>query len=87
MFLNGEVIPTPDQYGRRIVDQSFYLIFNAHWEAVKFTLPAEEWGKTWHREIYTVEASPPAEGDGQDCAAGSELLVEARSLMVMSRAS
>ncbi len=87
VFLNGEVIPTPDQYGRRIVNQSFYLIFNAHWEAVKFTLPAEEWGKTWHREIYTVEASPPAEGDGQDCAAGSELLVEARSLMVMSRAS
>jgi isoamylase len=84
VFLNGEVIPTPDQFGRRIIDSSFFLIFNAHWEAVTFTLPGDKWGKNWHREISTDDLSE-ADGDAKVIVADSTILVEPRSLVVLSR--
>jgi len=39
MLLSGDAIPDLDKTGRRIVDDSFLLLFNAHWEAVPFKLP------------------------------------------------
>ena len=36
VFLNGDEIPNLDAAGRRVLDESFYLIFNAHWEPVEF---------------------------------------------------
>lgn len=39
MLLSGDAIPDIDKNGRRIVDDSFLLLFNAHWEAVPFKLP------------------------------------------------
>ena len=47
VFLNGEGIATPDDRGRRILDDSFYLMFNAHHEARDFILPPERWGERW----------------------------------------
>jgi isoamylase len=47
VFLNGRAIPTPDERGERIYDESFYVIFNAHHEALPFTLPDERWGTSW----------------------------------------
>jgi glycogen operon protein len=47
VFLNGHGIATPDDRGRRILDDSFYLMFNAHHEAKSFKLPPERWGKEW----------------------------------------
>ncbi|HVI22026.1 MAG TPA: glycogen debranching protein GlgX, partial [Myxococcales bacterium] len=32
VFLNGDAIATPDEAGERIVDESFYVVFNAHHE-------------------------------------------------------
>jgi glycogen operon protein len=47
IFLNGEGIATPDDRGRRIVDNSFYLMFNAHHEPKDFVLPPARWGEQW----------------------------------------
>ncbi|MET0386840.1 MAG: glycogen debranching protein GlgX [Polyangiales bacterium] len=47
VFLNGEGIATPDDRGRRILDDSFYLMFNAHHERADFRLPKARWGKQW----------------------------------------
>jgi isoamylase len=47
VFLNGRAIPTPDERGERIYDESFYVIFNAHHDALPFTLPDERWGTAW----------------------------------------
>jgi glycogen operon protein len=38
-FLNGEGIDSPDARGERVVEQSFYVLFNAHYEALPFVLP------------------------------------------------
>ena len=47
VFLNGDAIPTPDEHGRRVVDDSFYVMFNAHSEPVEFVLPESKWGEQW----------------------------------------
>jgi isoamylase len=81
LFLNGEVIPTPDQFGRRIVDQSFYLVYNAHWEAVGFTLPAKI-AEKWQCELDTASCLTASKENVYT--AGTQLTVEPRSLVVLS---
>lgn len=48
IFLNGEEIVTPGKRGERIIDDSFYILFNAHHEMLEFYLPSglnqHEWG-------------------------------------------
>jgi len=46
MLLSGDAIPDLDLQGRTITDDTFLLLFNAHWEAVPFRLPRaphDEW--------------------------------------------
>jgi isoamylase len=38
VFLNGNAIPSPDRRGRRIVDDDFFVLFNAHYEPLDWTL-------------------------------------------------
>ena len=84
VFLNGDEIPSVDAAGRRVLDQSFYLIFNAHWEPVEFVLPPEIWGQSWTRVLDTRNGDAPAEDNWQR-AAGTKINIESRSLVVMSR--
>ena len=84
VFLNGDEIPSVDAAGRRVLDQSFYLIFNAYWEPVEFVLPPERWGQSWTRVLDTRNGDAPAEDDWQR-AAGTKIKIESRSLVVMSR--
>ncbi|HLX05801.1 MAG TPA: hypothetical protein VKR28_09715, partial [Candidatus Binatus sp.] len=84
VFLNGDEIPSVDAAGRRVLDQSFYLIFNAHWEPVEFILPPEVWGQSWTRVLDTRNGDAPAEDNWQR-AAGTKINIESRSLVVMSR--
>ena len=44
VFLNGRGIPTPNERGEQVVDDSFYMMFNASHEPVDFTLPEAEVG-------------------------------------------
>ncbi|HDP88497.1 MAG TPA: glycogen debranching enzyme GlgX [Thioalkalivibrio sp.] len=84
VFLNGESIPAPDCQGRRIVDDSFYLIFNAHHEPLEFTLPDGVWGGRWVRELDTVEGW----GKGDEAFdAKAVLQVAARSIVVLRHAA
>ncbi|HEY7057762.1 MAG TPA: glycogen debranching protein GlgX, partial [Vicinamibacterales bacterium] len=47
VFLNGSAIPTMDERGERVVDDSFYVMFNAHDAPVTFALPEAKWGERW----------------------------------------
>ena len=55
MFLNGKAIPTRGPRGEEIVDDSFLVCFNAHHEALPFTLPAAVFGRRWQRVLDTSE--------------------------------
>jgi isoamylase len=83
VYLNGEAIPSPDAMGKRVVDRSFYLLFNAHHEPLSFTLPARDWGKSWSLVFDTN--SELGRKDGETYRAGQPLEVAARSLIVLRR--
>jgi glycogen operon protein len=54
VFLAGEGIATPDERGQRVVDSSFYLMFNAHGEPALFRLPESRWGAQWRLVLDTT---------------------------------
>ncbi|HPV91384.1 MAG TPA: glycogen debranching enzyme, partial [Ornithinibacter sp.] len=79
VFLNGQAIPSMDSRGRRVLDDDFLVIFNAHHEADSFVLPDAEWGEHWVAEIDTgADVVDQAWHD-----AGSELVVAPRSVIVL----
>ena len=88
VFLNGDEIPGTDTRGERIVDDSFYLLFNAHHEALTFTLPTCPWGDAWTVEIDTTRGFVSDRRSGDDarsCRAGEQLTVAPRAVVVLRR--
>jgi glycogen operon protein len=57
VYLSGDALPGRDRRGRRVRDDSFCLLFNAHVDAVTFTMPGEPWGTTWQPVIDTAIAA------------------------------
>jgi glycogen operon protein len=57
VFLNGQGIHTPGPNGERIVDDSFYVIFNAHHEPIDYKLPVSKYGKQWSEAVNTSKTS------------------------------
>jgi glycogen operon protein len=56
VFLNGEGIVAPDPHGEKIIDDSFYILFNSHHEPISFMLPSREWAHNWVVVLDTSEA-------------------------------
>ncbi|MBD2004431.1 MULTISPECIES: glycogen debranching protein GlgX [Cyanophyceae] len=81
VFLNGEEIPRVGPQGQRIIDESFLLFFNAHWEMIEFTLPIDLQERGWMVEIDTKEASFVE--DGAIYTGDKAVPVTARSLVVL----
>ena len=81
VFLNGEGIDSPDLRGERVVDDSFCVLFNAHYEPIQFVLPKKEWGESWTVVLDTNQ--PLAENHEPVYKAGAEVTVESRSLQVL----
>ena len=84
VFLNGYAISEPDRRGGRIVDDSFLLMFNAHFEPLEFTVPADH-GQEWQVVVDTAQPELPAPGTGARVKAGDALWLIDRSLMVLQR--
>jgi glycogen operon protein len=84
VFLNGHGIPTPDKHGERIIDATFYFLLNAHHEPAEFQLPRRRWGTKWTLEFDTAAdpLAPPAE---RVYTAGERILVESRSMLLLTR--
>ena len=79
VFLNGDAIPTPDAYGGRIVDDNFFVMFNASEGDLAWTVPAGEWAREWVVELDTDLSHEP----GSAVAAGAVLALVARSMVVL----
>ena len=83
VYLNGRSIPDLDADGRRVLDDTLYVIFNAHYEPLDFVIPDLDWGKSWQRILDT--ATTALEGTGLRCAAGTAIYVGARSTVILRR--
>ncbi|RCH55305.1 glycogen debranching enzyme GlgX [Mucilaginibacter hurinus] len=53
VFLNGNGLHALDPKGERIVDDHFYLIFNAFHEAIDYVLPPKKYGDNWLKVLDT----------------------------------
>jgi glycogen operon protein len=81
VFLNGEGIAYPDRRGRRIVDDSLLLCFNAHWETIGFTTPGPTFARRWQVVVDTALTYIPDEGGRIE--AGRTIEVTDRSVVVL----
>ncbi|HEY0053980.1 MAG TPA: glycogen debranching protein GlgX [Pedobacter sp.] len=59
VYLNGRGLLTVGTQGELIIDDSFYVIFNAHHEPLDFKLPKDIYGKEWTKIIDTSTFNTP----------------------------
>jgi isoamylase len=84
VFLNGKAISTPDHRGEPVTDDSFYILFNAHFEPLTFRLPTCPWGDRWEKVVDTNEPVPDLR-QHKEWKAGEEVGIEAYAMMVLRR--
>ena len=53
VFLNGDELGSETPHGEQLRDDSFLMLFNAHFEQVDFRLPARRFGTHWELELAT----------------------------------
>ena len=87
VFLNGQAIPTPDERGERIIDESFYMMFNAHHEPLTFQLPGADWGQRWTQVMDTNDTGDEMSEErlGREFAAGATVDLVPWSLILLRR--
>ena len=87
VFLNGGAIPSPNERGEPVLDDSFYLMFNSYHEPVAFTLPERKWGEKWTVVLNTAdEKDLVAEQEiGPGIDAGAQLEAPPWGLLVLRR--
>ena len=78
VYLNGQGIPDRDERGQRIVDDSFYMCFNAHYEPIEFVLPPSDFAEQWVEVINTA-----ADCSTDPIEAGTRVTVESRAMLVL----
>jgi isoamylase len=85
VFLNGQAIATVDERGKRVVDDSFYVMFNAQHEPIQFVMPEPKWGERWTIVLDTNEAADHVTCDdtGHDMKAGEGITVQAWSIVLL----
>jgi isoamylase len=83
MYLNGNAIRETDERGEVVVDDCFYLAFNASDYPIEFTLPAADYAEGWTVVVDTAEM-----GDVEQVTvkAGETLSVAARATVVLCAA-
>lgn len=86
VYLNGEGIDVLGYKGERIVDDSFVLLFNAHYEDVHFTLPSIMTGHQWTKVLDTDKDFLDENGCGCEFKAGTVVEVPSRSVIMLKGA-
>jgi glycogen operon protein len=93
VFLNGDAIADVDARGERVVDDSFVVALNAHYEDIDVVLPGPEYGTEWAvvadtaaGEVTTLSHTPGVvAADPERVGPGAVRRVPARSLLVLQR--
>ena len=85
VFLNGDAIREPDARGEPVVDDSFFLLFNGHYENIDFTLPDLGAAEAWD---VVVDTAAPLLDDAEPrtVKTGAAIEVDARSVLVLKKA-
>jgi glycogen operon protein len=80
VFLNGEELKAETRHGEEVRDDSFLMLFNAHFEDITFRLPARRFGTRWEQVLCTGRC------DCDRLVPGADVTVESRSIAIFRRA-
>jgi glycogen operon protein len=80
VFLNGDELNAQTETGEEVRDETFLMLFNAHFEDISFRLPARRFGTSWE----LILATGRCECDRY--VPGADVYVESRSIAVFRRA-
>jgi isoamylase len=53
VYLDGDGLHTVDDHGQPVRDDSFYIIFNAHFDKVDYIIPDKKYGERWKKVFDT----------------------------------
>lgn len=81
VFFNGKEIAAVDCKGKKVTDDSFYVIFNAYHEPLDYVLPPEKFGENWCKILDTSENCISEEGKPFDCS--EKINVAGNSVVVL----
>ncbi|MFY9908580.1 MAG: glycogen debranching protein GlgX [Candidatus Sulfotelmatobacter sp.] len=81
MFLAGQGLDETDVRGRKLADENFLILLNAHYEDVPFALPAFHPGTRWVAWMDTSQENGLRNADTHD--AGTAYPLQARSMAVL----
>jgi len=81
MLLSGQGLDETDERGRKLTDQNFLVLLNAHHDDVPFNLPASRQTARWSAWMDTSRDGGLRPADTYD--AGAAYPLQARSLVVL----
>jgi len=81
VFLNGKSLHFLGPKGEHVKDDSFYVIFNAHYEPMDFRLPDSKYGNQWTKILDTSESKVQEYEDIHE--AGKTITVDGRSMVLL----
>jgi glycogen operon protein len=81
VYLNGHGIRSTDERGEEVLDDHFFLAFNASHEAIEFTLPSDDYAQSWTPVLDTAEM---AEVEPVELKPGATVTVQGRAIVVLS---
>lgn len=55
VFLNGQGLHSVGMKGEKVIDDSFYVIFNAYHDKLEYVLPSSEYAEGWERILDTAD--------------------------------
>lgn len=83
VYLNGNEIRSVDRKGDKVIDDSFYIIFNAYEGPLDYILPPEKYGRCWIKILDTKENCVSEDGT---CLKASEIMnVAGRTVVVLKQ--
>ncbi|MER2999615.1 glycogen debranching protein GlgX [Pontibacter populi] len=81
IYMNGHGLRSVGPKGEHIMDDDFYVIFNAHHDLLKFKLPPEKYGAQWSKVIDTTTGHVGE--NGKSYKAGKMVEVGGRSVVLL----
>jgi glycogen operon protein len=84
VYLDGHGIHSLDYDGSRILDDSFYVIFNAHSEPVEYKLPNRRYGHNWIKILDTSKNYVSEDGN-ETYKAGAKITAKDFSVILLKQ--
>jgi glycogen operon protein len=80
VFLNGQGLHAVNSEGEKVIDDNFYIIFNAAENPVEYKLPGAQYAKQWSLVIDTAQSE---QGESKSFKADEVLKIDGRSVILL----